>query len=432
MKGKVYSKMSYGLSDRDFCLQKLQSAISLVKRLLDADYPHRDSEKALKKILEVYQADEALLESLDRTAQPDTILEYCRRANINLVRFKVFLGLLLRSSNLRNAFELYFPIKILAAELLEANPAVVLSSEWHFSPFTYPIALPELPDFIFIGIPASESQNPLILPLAGHELGHVVWRRRGAKKDFDTVIRSEILRLYREKWTEFSSRFNVATLTAGRLETDLFLSRIWGQSYRIAQRQLEEVFCDFVGLYVFGQSFLHSFRYLLAPSLGQYRAVNYPRLRDRARYLSVLAGQYKLPEIPYYSDSFSEQNPTLSPNDTFILQIADEATEKLHLLLFDQVEKYHGKAEKFDTGSAHEGAAEGFFRNLVPAASIRSVAAIINAAWKIRLDLDGWEILEEIKDLKERRAEKLRVLRDLVLKSLEVYEYQKRLEKNAT
>jgi hypothetical protein len=101
------------------------------------------------------------------------------------VRLKRFLGLLLRSSNLRNAFEIYFPIKILSTELLEHNTCVVLSSEWEFSPFIYPVALDELPEFVFIGIPASECHNPLILPLAGHELGHVVWRRKGAEAEFD-------------------------------------------------------------------------------------------------------------------------------------------------------------------------------------------------------------------------------------------------------
>jgi hypothetical protein len=421
--------MSSDSFDKDFCLQKVQSAISLVQRLLDGDFPHRDSKKALEKILTVYESDRKLLRSLDSTAQPDTVLEHCRRANINLVRFKIFLGLLLRSSNLRNAFELYFPIKILATELLESNAAVVLSSEWNFSPFTYPIALPELPEFIFIGFPASESQNPLILPLAGHELGHVVWRRKGGKREFDPIIRERILQLYKDNWREFASLFNIRALTADRLETDLFLSRIWGQSYRIAQRQIEEVFCDFVGLRVFGRSFLHSFRYLLAPSLGQYRAVAYPKLQSRARYLTHLAKQYMLPEIPNYANSFSEQDPTLSPNDTFILRIADQTTEELYSLLFDLVEKYRGQSEKFDAGMAFEASAKQCLINLVPAGSVGSVTAIINAAWDIRLALDSWKIMKEEKKLERKRLEKLRILRDLVLKSLEVYEYQKRLNK---
>lgn len=297
MKVNERLRMNSDSFDKDFCIQKVDSAISMVDRLIDGDYPHIDSKEGLRRILEVYRKDSNLLLSLDSSVAQDTVLEYCRRVNINLVRFKAFLGLLLRSSNIRNAFELYFPIKILSLELLEQRTAVVLSSEWSFSPYTYPVALPELPEFIFIGIPASESQNPLILPLAGHELGHVVWRRKGAKKEFDPLIRAEIVRLYKERWARFTKTFDQAPSGPEKLETDLFSRGIWGQSYKLAQRQLEEVFCDYIGLYIFGQSFFHSFRYLIAPSLGYHRSENYPRLRDRAQYMMQYGQDLGLPEI---------------------------------------------------------------------------------------------------------------------------------------
>jgi hypothetical protein len=327
MKVNERLRMNSASFDKDFCVQKVDSAISMVERLIDGDYPHLDSRDALVRILEVYRKDRDLLLSIDPSAAHDTVLEYCRRVNINLVRFKAFLGLLLRSSNIRNAFELYFPIKILSLELLEQRTAVVLSSEWNFSPYTYPVALPELPEFIFIGIPASESQNPLILPLAGHELGHVVWRRKGAKKEFDPIIRTEIIRLYKERWTRFTKTFDQAPSAPDKLETDLFSRGIWGQSYKLAQRQLEEVFCDCIGLYVFGQSYLHSFRYLIAPSLGYHRSVNYPRLSDRAQYMARYGKEIGLPEITEYAKSFSEQDYTLAPGETFILEVADETTK---------------------------------------------------------------------------------------------------------
>jgi hypothetical protein len=87
--------------DKDFCLQKIDSAISMVDRLIDGDYPHLDSKEALTRIRDVYRKDRDLLISVDPSAAQDTVLEYCRRVNINLVRFKAFLGLLLRSSNIR-------------------------------------------------------------------------------------------------------------------------------------------------------------------------------------------------------------------------------------------------------------------------------------------------------------------------------------------
>ena len=190
------------------------------------------------------------------------------------------------------------------------------------------------------------------------------------------IIRTEVIRLYKEKWPQFLKTFDRSPADPNKLETDLFLLRIWGQSYRLAQRQLEEVFCDYLGTYVFGQSFLHSFRYLIAPSLGQYRSVNYPRLRDRARYMMEYGKDLGLPEIPGYSDSFSEQDYSLAPGEAFILEAADQATENLHSKLPSMVEKYRGKAERFSTGTDDEPGVKQSLWNLVPAASARSMTAV--------------------------------------------------------
>jgi hypothetical protein len=67
--------------------------------------------------------------------------------------------------------------------------------------------------------------------------------------------------------------------------------------------------------------------------------------------------------------------------------------------------------------------------NLVPAASAKSMTAVVNAAWEIRLEIDTWAILADVEDEVRRKKEKLRILRDLVLKSFEVYEFQKRVQK---
>lgn len=48
--------------DKDFCSQKLDAVIHLVKRLLADDYPHKDSKLALEKLLEFYESERELLE----------------------------------------------------------------------------------------------------------------------------------------------------------------------------------------------------------------------------------------------------------------------------------------------------------------------------------------------------------------------------------
>ena len=68
---------------------------------------------------------------------------------------------------------------------------------------------------------------------------------------------------------------------------------IWGRSFELATRQLEEIFCDYYGLHIFGLSFLHAFRYFLSPSLGQYRINEYPPIKERALFVKEAAEQLK-------------------------------------------------------------------------------------------------------------------------------------------
>lgn len=196
---RVLSKMNSVSFEKDYCRQKLDSILALIQKVLDTDFPHEDSRAALKQLKIVYEGEKSRLATITPSASNETVLAYCRDANVIVADLQNFLGMLVRSSNLRNAFEMFFPIKSLAQGLLnDSNVCLVLSSEWSFSPFTYPVALEELPEFIFIGLPASESENPLIVPLAGHELGHVVWRRKGAKDDFDPIVADAVLAAYRD------------------------------------------------------------------------------------------------------------------------------------------------------------------------------------------------------------------------------------------
>jgi hypothetical protein len=136
-----------------------------------------------------------------------------------------------------------------------------------------------------------------------------------------------------------------------------------------------------------------------------------------------------LPEITGYLQSFSEQNYRLSPGEAFILEVADEATDNLRTRLPGMVEKYRGKAEPFSAGLNDEPQVKESLLNLVPAGSAKSMPAVVNAAWDIRLNIDNWAILSDIEDVAKRPKEKLRILRDLVLKSFEVYEFRKRVQK---
>jgi len=428
--------MSSAPLEKEFCIQKLNAVLALINKLLESEFPHPDTKAALDTLQTVFSTELNRLTSLSDKLSLDTTLGYCLDANVRIVKLQLFLGMLIRSSNLRNAFEMFFPIKILARQMLTPDHAkLILSSEWHFSPFTYPVSPEELPGFIFIGFPASESQNALLIPLAAHELGHVIWRRkgRGVKADFDPAIRDCILDLYRNNWTRIKTDcFDGREIDKSKLETDLFTIGTWGQSATLAQRQLEEIFCDFIGVFIFGPSFLHAFRYLVAPSLGKSRSVKYPSLRARAKYMKFAAEHYGIPTSDNFVDGFQEQLTRLPKRSTAIVEMADSATEQLYPKLIELVDKHHGEAKPYTTYMTEVKNTRVSLENLIPAANTDSIAVIVNAGWEIRLALEKWDLSLREKDKQKIEVEKMRILNDLLLKSFEVYEFRKRLKRHAT
>src|SRR5262249_3465899 len=156
----------------------------------------------------------------------------------------------------RNSFEVFGPLLRLSRDLLEPKVAtaarqtrLVLSSEWDYSPFVYG-EMSDLPGFVLIGLPAPESSNPLLLSLAGHELGHSLWAKSGGTNKFPPIIRNHILDLIKARWPEFQA---VCTTPKGPpsspadLTSNMFCVQFWEQCLPWALRQAEESFCDFAG-----------------------------------------------------------------------------------------------------------------------------------------------------------------------------------------
>jgi len=74
----------------------------------------------------------------------------------------------------------------------------------------------------------------------------------------------------------------------------------------------------------------------------------------------------------------------------------------------------------------------GFFRKwVVPVREPASLIDIVNAGWECNMDEDLWENVPQIKGSKEKDFAKNRerVLRDIMLKSMEISEIYERLRK---
>ena len=160
----------------------------------------------------------------------------------------------------------YYAIKRIGVSFLGNDVRLILGSEWNYSPFAYPSPNPLLIDYVLVGLPASEAQNALLVPIAGHELGHAVWRLGRVGHNLLSTVRAKVVELVRVQWVEAKAHFG--SIEPTDIEDDFEAISVWHRSFDLAFRQCEEVFCDLLALYTFGESFAHAFRYLLAPDLG--------------------------------------------------------------------------------------------------------------------------------------------------------------------
>jgi hypothetical protein len=312
----------------DYTRQKLLCILAEAERLLRGEFPHEHSRECLLNIETLFNTELSRIAGLDPGAALSVKQAACQHANMVVARFHDLLGFVLRSTNVRNAFEIFDPLLRISKQLLGPDAKLVLSSEWYFSPFTFASVFPELPEFVFIGLPASESENCLVMPLAGHELGHNVWRKKGFMPRFDPQVRTLVVQYCDTHWTNFQACFggtNKADLT-----TDMLLIRSWTPAATLALRQSEEVFCDFTGVRLFGESFLNSFEYLIAPNIGSNRQPHYPPLLKRAEYMTTCAQTVGANTPNDFAKRFFEASPTLTNRaDVFLLAAADWVTDQL-------------------------------------------------------------------------------------------------------
>lgn len=120
---------------KQYALQRIQSALNEIERLKDSDFPHNHPKEALGVIEQTLRARFTSLDSLSDKNQPDVVLASCSDALVELFVLHPRLGFILRSTNVRNSFEIYRPVLTLAKALLGPHIKLILSSEWEYSPF---------------------------------------------------------------------------------------------------------------------------------------------------------------------------------------------------------------------------------------------------------------------------------------------------------
>lgn len=403
----------------DYSREKLVSFNRQIHDLLSADFPIPRTRVALENIRVVFEAQLQRIDSLGIVS--DVIRrETCAHINVMIKKFLPLLGFILRSTNVRNSFELTDPITRLSKHLFQKELVFILSSEWEFSPLTYSLSFQELPDVILLGLPSFELANALVIPLAGHELGHWIWREEDISTKIARALEENVLNVYIDNWNDFRTIF--WDKDVGNIRTDIQIRDVWLSSYNSAIHQLEEIFTDFVGLKLFGESYLHSFEYLLAPSTGEFRWRDYPGLKTRAEFLEKAAAHFGISTPTNYSRRFDNPAGISDPADRFLTDSSDAATSATIDSILACVDELSVKLQFPRTSNGKIAQCLQCIRNGVPAEGMDYIGNIINAGWMAYLDATilPWS--------ETRDGRRIDALNEILLKSIEVVEFEARMK----
>ncbi len=185
-----------------YARRRYDAVLEEIERLKQSEFPYSHSRDALLELETVFKNQLAALNRLTAHTTPQVVKNACSQSLYCLFCYTPYLGFILRSTNVRNAFELYAPLLRLSRKILGNDAKLLLSSEWEYSPFFWEIT--DLPNFVLIGLPAQESANPLLISLAGHELGHKVWQQQSLAAKFDSQIRNAVIDALRTRlWAQY-------------------------------------------------------------------------------------------------------------------------------------------------------------------------------------------------------------------------------------
>ena len=372
-----------------------------MQRVGASGFPYPESEKALQAIAGRL-ADAAESVKAAKSLTEETV---CASANRDLWRFHEAIGCVLRSTDDGIAFESYPSLLRMVRQVVGKSRALVMVSGWEYSPLVYPSTL--LDGFVFISMPAAEAGNPLLLPLAGHELGHPCWGGSDWSKRAAGLIVQEYGRMRSEPGS---------TLVQ---EADPQRAREFAEEMMdLCLFQLEEIFCDALGVALFAESFPCAFAYLLSFRSGQ-RAKTYPATWLRAEMIRVACRRCGAVVPDLFEAEYSKCTPPASIQGP--LRDASATADLIAARLAEQVVDWavEHAARSTDTRpnkQAVDNIASAFDVG-VPASGAHQLVDIISAAWRFsstRVDA-GW-----MPSL--TREERRLLLHDLTLKTIETSE----------
>ena len=407
----------------DHARKRVVAVLDEIDRLMQSEFPGQHPKDAMSILQDKFRKREAVLGKIGPNVPHDVSQQECSAALEQLFVYIPILGFILRSTNVRNGFESHGPLLRLVESLIGSGTKLIVSSEWEFSPFVYG-SITDLPGFVLIGLPATESSNPLVIPLAGHELGHTVWTMYKLAADFNSRIRASILEeITANRWSKYREIFPQYERTD--LDGNWFGELTWQPAFQSALRQAEEMFCDFLGVRLFAESYLHAFAYLIAPGTSGQRSLGYPDIRSRVSYIVDAAKDLQVEVPDDFIASFLPDSKPVDPTTAFLVSVADTVVRKYAQELLGKArEAADSKMAALRNPENVSNIAARFKDWVVPTAEPQSLVDVLCAGWECRLDGELWTHVRQIESADWRQ-----VLRDLMFKSMEVSEIHERLEK---
>jgi hypothetical protein len=418
------------VDDVDCAKRKIEQLGSQIRSLRASDFHHPRIKTSLELIERVFDRDLRLVEGLDPEVALHARQSVCSLVNRDLARFHRVLGIILRSTNPRNSFEIFDPLLRIAKDLSGDDTMLILSAEWEFSPFADPSVVTELENYVLVGLPVSEAANSLIVPLAGHELGHSVWREKDIARELRSRMQLSMVKQLTSSATELGKK--IEDVPADLSE---FLRKDRRGLFALGalERICEEIFCDFMGIRVFGDSYLGAFMYLVSPNVGVTDQESYPTLDNRASYMSyarrklgvrTLKLQVPIPFSRWFTEPPEDETGgddqlTYSDAELFLL---GETHRVARSLLPEILALARRECDKAQLPLPARGHAEQVFARLrshVPAERVRKrgIADVINAGWMAFLDKKLWPDSDR----------KFEAINELIFKSLDVMEFEERI-----
>lgn len=393
--------------------RRVAAFLQQVAELKASSFPHDDGDDALIAIETVFQKERAKLDILPGV-KDSVIDELCLHVTKMLSAHTDILGFILRSTNVRNPFELHFALAKLVRMAIGSDVQVLISSEWDFVPFTYPMSLNFLPNFVLIGSPAPESGNVLIAPLAGHEIGHTAWLEYDCVDSLLTQVPTEVDAALKRHPLIEKKLLEEHQLNA--LSRNLIIDRC-GQG---AQMQLEEIFCDLFGLFVFGSSYMFAYDYFLAPG-DKESFLDYPPDHKRMTILGDAAKEKGIEFEALLLERWQKAtiDPSLRDMETIVAEVVDALVPQMRDALFAELERR--QIPRPDAARITD--IRRSFHQSEPYAKRATLAEVVSAGWSFIREKNGLAEIEQWNDYE--------VLGDLMLKSIEVAEFLERLEIDA-